>query len=83
MAEYACSHAYRMPWLRLDSVGPAARRSDGAAHSCSRSVGGYITSATVYCLLWFANAEVFSPPSVVTPSNDFLHLGFSTHTRGY
>jgi hypothetical protein len=30
MAEYACSHAYRMPWLRLDSVGPAARRSDGA-----------------------------------------------------
>ena len=30
MAEYACSRAYRMPWLRLESVGPAARRSDGA-----------------------------------------------------
>ena len=30
MGEYACSRAYRMPWLRLDSVGPGARRSDGA-----------------------------------------------------
>lgn len=30
MAEYLCSRAYRMPWLRLDSLGPVARRSDGA-----------------------------------------------------
>lgn len=30
MAEHSCSRTYRMPWLRLDSLGPVARRSDGA-----------------------------------------------------